>query len=100
MDEIQEVVPIKSEPQESSSRSHSISMSNTGNQEIFSSQTLATNADSVEYDENIYDDYYADDQYGGAEYAVADGRVESSKGEHVKIVSIVQSQFCWQSILF
>jgi hypothetical protein len=104
MDEIQEVVPIKSEPQESSSRSHSISMSNTGdNQEIFSSQTLATNADSVEYDENIYDDYYADDHYavaGGVEYAVADGGVESSKGEQVLNVAIVQSQFILQSVVF
>ena len=75
VDEMKEVVSIKSEPQESSSGSDPINMSNTaGNQEIFSSQTVATNADSVEYDENIYDDYYADDQYA----AVA---VEGSKGE-------------------
>ena len=55
-------------------------MSNSaGNQEIFSSQTVATAADSVEYDENIYDDYYADDQYA----AVA---VEGSKGEQARNV--------------
>ena len=79
-DEIEEVVPIKSEPQEPSSRSDPRNMSNiVGNQEIFSSQTLATNADSVEYEENIYDEYYADDQYAAA-------AVEGCKGEQARNV--------------
>jgi len=78
-DEIQEVIPIKSEPKEhcSATATQPRVVSNaTVDQEFFTSQAMANNDDSFVYDDT-YEDYgeYTTDQYA------ASGNVEFDKGQ-------------------
>ena len=90
-DEIQEVIPIKSEPKEHCSATTTqprVVSDATADQEFFASQAMATNDDSFVYDDT-YEDYgeYTTDQYA------ASGNVEFDKGEFIRAMRYISRPF-------